>query len=277
MTHMFARIYTLPFVFVAMLGLHAAPAFAHEVWLEPQTYQVSAGQDVDIRIRNGQRLSGISLPWFQRNIGAVAVLENGTPRPITGRLGDDPAIRLAQPAPGLAVVGYRSAGDTITYTEAAKFAAFAEEKDLGDLAQAHAARGLPEAGFQERYWRYAKTYVAVAPMGDVTPDFDAGFGYETEFFLRTNPYQDAAAVPVIDVALRYRDQPRTQAQIEVFAKAPDGTVTVDRLRTDAQGHAQLSAQRGYMYLLDAVVMRPLPGDEGPVWESLWASATFLVP
>ena len=276
MTQLFRSMFTLPFALFAMLGTYATPAQSHEVWLEPQIYQVEAGQDVDIRIRNGQRFSGISLPWFERNIGAVAVLEQGTPRPITGRLGDDPAIRLAQPAPGLAVVGYQSAGDTLTYTDAAKFAAFAEEKDLGDLVQAHAARGLPDTGFQERYWRYSKTYVAVAPMGDVAPGFDAGFGYETEFFLRTNPYQGGAA-PLLEIELRYANQPRADAQIEVFAKAPDGTLAIDRLRTDAQGRAQLRAHRGYVYLLDAVVMRPLPGNEGPVWESLWASATFLVP
>ena len=81
------------------------------------------------------------------------------------------------------------------------------------------------------------------------------------------------------VQVFYQGQPRANAQVELFDRAPDGTVTATTTRTDGQGRAFLSVQPGHMYLADHVVMRERdPAEpEGAAWESLWASLSFEVP
>ena len=78
--------------------------------------------------------------------------------------------------------------------------------------------------------------------------------------------------------LFYRDAPRENAQIEVFAKAPDGSVEVFTVRTDDDGKATVPVSTGHRYMLDAVVLRvPETEDADIVWESLWANLTFQIP
>jgi hypothetical protein len=83
------------------------------------------------------------------------------------------------------------------------------------------------------------------------------------------------------VELRYQGAPRVDAQVEVFDRAPDDTVTITLHRTDAAGLATVPVLAGHEYLFDAVVLRraPDPGDDpnAPVWETLWAALTFAVP
>jgi len=70
-------------------------------------------------------------------------------------------------------------------------------------------------------------------------------------------------------------------QVELFEKAPDGTVEITLYRTDAEGIATLPVKAGHSYLVDHVVLR-IPSDElieasEVEWETLWADLTFGVP
>ena len=91
-----------------------------------------------------------------------------------------------------------------------------------------------------------------------------------------NPYTDnmAGGIPV---RVLYQGTPRADAQVEVFAKAPDGTVSVTVQPTNALGETLIRVAPGHSYLLDAVVLRPAPDGADYVWESLWAALTFAVP
>ena len=64
------------------------------------------------------------------------------------------------------VIGYQSTPSKLTYKEADKFAAFLAEEGLSDVLSQHQARGLPMAGFSEKFTRYAK---ALVHMGDRAP------------------------------------------------------------------------------------------------------------
>ena len=98
---------------------------------------------------------------------------------------------------------------------------------------------------------------------------------ETEFVALSNPYTDPPGEGM-PVRLLYRDAPRADAPVEVFARAPGGTVTRSVMRTDAQGEVTIPVAPGHDYLLNAVVLRLLE-DRREVWETLWASLTFHVP
>jgi len=102
-------------------------------------------------------------------------------------------------------------------------------------------------------------------------------GHSTEFVAITNPY-GANFTQTFKSQLFYQGQPRGDAQVEIFDKAPDGTVTVTLTRTDSAGFSSFPTKPNHSYLIDAVVLRA-PAEPGGdyAWETLWAAMTFAVP
>ncbi len=248
--------------------------YAHEVWLEPEQFQLNSDQMLRVKIKNGQNFNGFEMAWFDRRVEKFFWSQNGRLNPYQGRAGDMPAVQLAPGAPGLVVLAYQSTPSTLTYQEADKFLDFVRHKDLQGVAEQHIARGLPATGFEETYTRHVKAMIGVGGAQGV----DQAHGLELEFIAKTNPYV-ATDRSVMAVDLLYQGRPRGHTQIEIFERAPDGTVQISTQRTNDQGHARIPVRAGHVYLLDAVVMRPLtPGaDQSAVWQSLWAALSFAVP
>jgi len=260
------------------LGLAAAtvPAAAHEFWIEPLAYQVDADGNVAGHLVNGETFEGVTYSYLPRRFTRFDLAIGGGIAPVEGRLGDKPALNVAAPAEGVAVVAYASEVEVVRYTEFAAFLRFAAHKDLGDMESRHRAAGHPETGFGEAYSRFAKTLVAVGTGAGS----DLRLGLETEIVALANPYTEdvSAGLPV---QVFYADAPRAMAQVELFEKAPDGSVEVTLHRTDAEGVAVLPVRAGHSYLVDAVLLRDPAPDlaeaRDVVWETLWASLTFAVP
>ncbi|NVK14217.1 MAG: DUF4198 domain-containing protein [Rhodobacteraceae bacterium] len=259
-------------ILCAGLTLGAAPVLSHEFWIEPQKYQVNSGEPVVAKLRNGQEFNGAEQPYLDHRIARFEVFQGGTAVPYIGRMGDMPAFAGSTLQDGLAVLIHQTRPQTITYDSWEEFQAFVDHKALGDIRMQHQARGLPDAGFVEQYTRYAKALVAIGSGSGA----DLATGLETEIIALANPYTDnlAAGLPV---RVLYQGAPRADAQVEVFAKAPDGTVAITTQLMDAKGETIVRVAPGHSYLLDAVVLRPAPEGEDYVWESLWAALTFAVP
>ena len=109
---------------------------------------------------------------------------------------------------------------------------------------------------------------------------DRETGLETEIIALENPYTRENGAP-LPVKVIYQGTPRPAAQVEIFARGPDGVVVVTTVLTDPEGVAQIPVQPGYDYLLDSVVLR-IPAEDvaaqyKAVWETLWASLSFSIP
>jgi hypothetical protein len=260
---------------LSLVLLGAGPGLAHEFWISPARYKVEAGGPVVASLRTGTKFKGRAGPYIPEDLVRFDILLGGRTIEVTGRIGDDPALDMTVPGEGLAVIVHQTVGFFLRYTEAGKFEAFLRHKDALHVLDAHRARGLPETGFRERYRRFAKSLVAVGHgRGE-----DTETGMETEFVAEANPYVDELT-DGFPLSLFYEGKKRAGAQVEVFARSPDGDVTVQLLRTDEEGRVLAPAQPGYEYLLDAVAFRRLdakdPGSDA-VWESLWAEFTYAVP
>ncbi|MCE8511668.1 DUF4198 domain-containing protein [Ruegeria pomeroyi] len=250
----------------------ASPGLAHEFWIEPHEFQVETGAELMADLRVGERFEGAAQVFFPDRAPRSEIRVAGEIRAYAGRMGDVPAIRLVADTPGLWVLVHETSPSSVKYKEWQKFADFAAHKDIPDIEAWHAARGLPRQDFFETYTRHVKALIGVgAAEGE-----DSETGMETEFVALTNPYTDDLSGGM-RVLLLYQGQPRPDAQVEIFARAPDGAVTVHLARTDATGHATLPVLPGYDYLLDAVVLRPAPEGARAVWQSLWAGLSFAVP
>ncbi|MEM8629611.1 MAG: DUF4198 domain-containing protein [Pseudomonadota bacterium] len=251
------------------------PAQAHEFWIEPLAWQLAPGDDLAAHLRVGQRFDGPASSFNPNRFRRFDLVVGAETSAAPGTIGDRPALSTPAKKGRLHVIVHVTTDSQLTYSEWEKFVTFVEHKDLDDTLAEHSRRGLPDSGFRERFSRYAKSLVAVGDGAGL----DSEQGLLTELVAEANPYTD----PLEDglpVRLLYRGAPRVDAQVEVFERAPDGTVSITLERTDEEGRAIVPVRPGHDYMLDAVLMLPLdgnPDNQEPVWESLWANLTFAVP
>ena len=262
--------------FIGAMALSLLPVLttAHEFWIDPVDYVVPSKGALVATLRVGETFAGAEQSYLERNFVRFDMQCGGTLEAVPGRAGDRPALNVAAPRDGLCVIIHQTRDYTLTYREWQKFVNFVEHKDFEGVLAEHAARGLPESEFVELYSRYAKSLIAVGDGAGA----DAEVGLVTEIVAEANPYTDDMT-DGLPIRVLYDGAPRADAQVELFARPPEGKVEVTLHRTDAEGRVTLPVQRGYSYLADAVVLRPLEAqaEKDPVWESLWASLTFAVP
>jgi len=252
----------------------AISAKAHEFWIDPQAHMVAPGEQVVADIRVGQKYEGSRYSYIPKNFRRFDYAMGGDVRPVEGRVGDRPALTLTPDGEGLLVVIHESTDLIVVWDTWDRFKNFLEHKDLEWGLAEHDARGLPRAPVRERYSRYAKSLIAVG--NGAGEDFEAGL--LTEIVALENPYTGEMS-DGMDIRVLYQGKPRSDTQVEVFDKAPDGTVTISYERTDETGEATIPVTPGHRYQLDAVVLRPLEviKEKDPSWESLWANMTLEVP
>lgn len=252
----------------------AATAKAHEFWIDPVQHQVEIGETVFADIRVGEEYEGGAFPFIPRNFRRFETSMSGTLTPVSGTVGDRPALAVTPAGEGLMVAIHVTTDQNLTWSEWDKFVSFLNHKDLAWGLAEHEARGLSKTNARERYSRYAKSLIAV---GDgAGSDIEAGL--LIEIVALENPYTDDLS-DGLDVRVMYDGAPFGDAQIEVFEKSADGEVRVFTDRTDANGFATIPVKPGHRYMLDAVALRPLEvvEERDPAWESLWANLTFETP
>jgi len=263
----------LPFSLFVLLSV-ALPVSAHEFWISPKDYTVAPGEQVVADIRVGQNFKGGAYSFVPGKIVRFDLVQGDNVTPVTGVVGDRPAMTMKAPAEGLVIAVHQTTDYFLTYTDPEKFVNFVTHKDFDGVLEEHKARGLPDSGFRERYSRFGKSLIAVGGGEGA----DRVVGMETEIVALANPYTDdlSAGLPV---QVFYQGAVRASVQVELFAKAPDGTVAITQYTTDEEGRVSLPVLPGHEYLVDSVVMRALEktADKDPAWESLWASLTFRIP
>lgn len=251
-------------------------SLSHEVWLDADEFQVETSETLTAELKNGQNFVGSGLIYNPRSFTRFEVLSTDGLKPVSGTIGDRPALGLSGQPAGLQVIGYESTVSTLTYKEWEKFQAFADHKDFTDIKTRHDARGLPETDFVEAYTRHVKMLACVGSCDGQ----DAIMGLETELVALANPYQLAPNTP-LRVQLLLNGAPQPDRQIEIFARAADETVQITTTRTNENGVADIMLQPDTTYLLDAVTLR-VPSTErhvktNAVWDTLWAALTFQTP
>lgn len=258
----------------ASMACIALTAKGHEFWIDPVAHQVAAGDRIEANLRVGEAYEGSAFAYIPRSIRRFDYAYQGEIRPVEGTVGDRPALALTTEGEGLLVAIHATQDQHITWSAWEKFVSFLEHKDLTWGLAEHDARGLSRENVRERYSRYAKSLIAV---GDGTGE-DIRTGMVTEIVALENPYTGDMS-DGLDIRALYNDEPLQDVQIEVFRKAPDGTVEITTERTDDDGRATIPVMPGHRYMLDTVVLRPLEmTEEGdPSWETLWANLTFEVP
>ena len=99
-----------------------------------------------------------------------------------------------------------------------------------------------------------------------------------EFILLNNPYTDKRQ-NFVKLKLNYQGNPRSNAQVMVFERSLDNTVSIFTTKTSKDGIIKIPVKKGYDYLFDAVKLRKAnPSSKlKAVWETLWAALMISIP
>jgi Domain of unknown function (DUF4198) len=254
----------------------ASAAEAHEFWLDPVDFAPKVGTRVPIVHRNGVNFLGDSYPYVRAWSKRFVVFDAKGERPIKAIEGDDPAVELAVPNPGLAIVAFHRAPDVVTYTSVGHLLEVLDDEGLDTIAADYRAMTSPPASIRESYTRFAKTLLNVGGGG---AGADRAVGQALEIVVETNPYAGGPDAPVVARVLR-DGKPVENILVKAFNRADPQSPR--RVRSNADGRVTISGLPAGEVLLSAVVM--FAGDPAArevkvraEWNSLWASVTFKRP
>ncbi len=254
---------------VLLLVLPPVRAMAHDFWIEPIKFRVTAGEKVPLQLLVGQEFKGNSALYNPEQFERYIYTGPGGEQPVVGELGDDPAGTVAITGPGLYIVGFYSKKFDVTFKSFEEFELYLNKEGLErNLALARKRSGL-RGGILELYTRCAKSLIA-APQAE-SGAADRVFGFPLELVSETNPYRQR------DLRLRllYRAQPLEGALVVAFNKAEP--LTKLKARTDKDGRVTFKLPRAGVWLVTSVHQIPTPWYARADWESFWASLTFELP
>ena len=232
----------------------AAPAAAHDFWLEPSTFRPVPGQTFTISLLVGQDFTGDVIPRNAQLIDSFTIRDGAGEHPVNGFENQDPAGYVRLDRPGCAEIGYRSKANPLELSEE-KFNEFVRQEGIN----VPLARGP----HREHFFRYAKAIVG----GDCS---DRALGYRFEIVLESVAAGVLARQARGDARLytfRILFEGKPLAGALVTAMHRDDPNARLSARSNAAGRVQFALPESGVWLVKSVHMVDSS-------ESLWASLTF---
>ncbi|MBD3662593.1 DUF4198 domain-containing protein [Sulfitobacter aestuariivivens] len=249
---------------------------AHEFWIDVGADIVEIGDTLSAHLRVGQDLSGSSIPYLDSTMKSMKLHAPGGTQAIEARLGDRPAIAdLPIVDEGLHILTVETNPSYIEFDTMYEFEDYLDYEGLGHIVEAHGERALPDTDIAEAYIRNARALIQIGAPTAHESDRRTGLPFE----IRVDGSPFDPDVTELSVVLEWRGEPLADAQIAMFhapigANAPQDTVrTLARTGEHGRGRFRIAAAGDYMF--NAVYMAPVEGPGSVVWESHWASLTFV--
>jgi uncharacterized GH25 family protein len=249
--------------------LAAAPAAAHDLWIEPSTFHPAVGARVAVRLKVGQNFVGEPLPRYDALVERFVLSSADGDRAIEGQDGDEPAGSIAIPSAGVHVVGYRSNNSYVSQ-EPQKFENYLREEGLERIVAWRAGRGENQKPSREFFARCAK---ALLSSGDAPrKGFDRVLGFTLEIVPEKDPKGWQPGRELL-FRLLYEGKPLPGALVMALPqRTPEKKLSG---RTDQNGHVAFALPHAGVWLVKAVHMIAADGRKAD-WQSLWASLTFEI-
>ena len=258
-------------VVVLAAFLLAAPAFAHDFWIEPTSFRPDVGSTVGFALRVGEAFRGDTVPRNPESIEKFVAVSLAGEKAVEGISGRDPAGIARISVPGWVVVGYRSKPKSIELA-AAKFEQYLEEEGLEKIIETRAARGDSQKPSSEIYSRCAKTLLDANGAGE--SGYERVLGLRLELVLEKSP-KSLGQRRSMPLRLLFEGKPLAGALVVAINREnPEKRVSA---RSNSSGRVTFDLTPAGVWLVKAVHMVPAPPSSAADWESLWASLTFEIP
>lgn len=261
----------------------APPAGAHDLWLQPSTFQPAPGELVEVALRIGHaETGGEPLARNDRNIEELAVLGPEGAEPVPGVHGRHPAGWIRPEAPGSYLVVMRGR-PLVSILPAQAFERYLAEEGLDAVAEARARRGQSDHSGRERYSRALKALVTLGEGdgSDAAGPVDRPVGLPLELVARQAPHALQPGEP-LTVELLHHGEALAGALVEArplphaagVPVAETGSAAALQARSDATGRVVFRLPAAGPWVITAVHMEPAPAGAAQDWHSVWTALTF---
>jgi uncharacterized GH25 family protein len=246
-------------------------AAAHEFWLEPETFRPdSSTRTVPIQIKVGMNFAGN--PWGGKlsdiiDLPLAMGSRKGSLMPESGL--DEPVIEWKSEGPGQYLLGLTNNSAFIELT-GEEFEKYVISEGLERIVEERKTLGESEKPGRELYRRCAKLLLQQGDQPEAL-SYNQEFGFPVEFQALGNPYEDGR--DILSFKLLSKDGPLADAQVIIWHK--DGEqIKKTELRTNQDGIVTLLLRQTGFWMVSAVHMERIEGNEQADWQSYWASYTF---
>lgn len=261
----------------ALASACAAPAAAHDFWIQPEPYRSAAPAATALTLQVGhgrdRQRSAIPARRIQR---FEAVASDGRRLDLRSQLRPDPQApadaRIAVPAGAWIVVLETDAGAQ-SRLPAPRFNDYLRAEGLTPALEQRRAAGREDADGAERYSRRSKALLRTGPApAGVAALLAQPLGLPLEILLDADPQARAARLPV---RVLWQGRPLPGALVKL-TRLEDDAQPLDARRTDAAGRAEFAAPGAGTWLLNAIWTRPLPAGAEVDFETTFTSLSFDV-
>lgn len=249
----------------------AAPAMAHEFWLELSSYAPRIGDEVDVHVFNGDGIvNGAEFKRNDKHIKRFWVVTPTGERDVLGVNGYEPAGLFRVEQSGMHIVAY-SSNPTIIKLPAARFEAYLKDEGLENISALRKQRGETGTEGREAFVRCAKAIFMVDDH--TTSDFDKRLDLPLEVIPLNNPL--AARDGNVRVQILFQGRPLENAKVLAMRReTPELKPIILDTRSDAEGNASFHLDTGGQWLISAVHMVEAKDNVNADWQSYWASLSF---
>lgn len=266
---------------LASFLISGLPAHAHEFWFTPVTAPLAVGDSARLSLRVGEFFQGDVLGFAApqtvalRHYSAAGTTDL---RALLPRGAAVPELVVPLLTPGTHMVIFNSQPNFISLP-AGSFHAYLHDEGLDFIKTQREAAGNAEKPGRERYRRFVKTLLRVAPVDAAqlpVPRPDATFatrtGQQLEIVALTDPMAMGAG-DSLGVRVEFDGKPLAGALLKAWHKRGGQTLII-RATTAANGSASFDLPYAGPWMISVVHMIPALGTEDVDWDSLWANLSF---
>jgi uncharacterized GH25 family protein len=266
-------------MFLSLLFMMAAFLLsAHEFWLAPDKYFYTIRDIALIRFQVGENFTGENWTGNKEKIKRLThYLPNGTMVDIADKLsiqkGD--SIRLPLQVEGTHMVVFNSMNSHIEL-EADKFNDYLKEDGLQTAIDFRQKNDETQKPGKEYYQRSVKTIIQV---GDAKTDVcTEPTGLPLDIVPFENPYDSPGMspsdnLPTVKFRVLFKGKPLGNLLVKTWHREKNGATQMQEYRTNNRGTVTVKRYSG-PFMVSAVYMARLNGDEKGDWQSYWASLNF---
>lgn len=258
------------------LMLVAAPALAHDFWIQPARFQVAPGVALPVTFQVGH--GKFRERWS--NNDRITLLGDFFER---GRSDRRSHLRSSGPAdlvtsfaiPGLHVLGLQT---TYAFSElpAVRFNDYAKEEGLALILAARKRSGKTDTPGRERYSRRAKALIQVGRQsGSGQTLATKPIGLKLEIVPERNPYA-LDSTRMLPVHVLYRGRRLANATVKLTNLRSDERPVAVAV-TDRRGQARFRVPASGEWLLNVVWGEPVANDPRVDFDTTFSSLTFGYP
>lgn len=264
------------FLTVIMVLGFSSTAFAHDCWLQPDTFSLGIEALIFARLLVGHsHKSQKELPFEKDAIPRVDLYSSTGRTDLLPLLKEDglPIVEYKPDFTGQGLIAMDKAFTGIELTKEQFTGYLSHEQQQGYFSLLE--KEGPEKKQKERYARCMKTLVRIGDNEEKS-FYDQATGQKLEIILLDNPFNHKMETP-LKAKVLFDNTPLQNKYLTAYNLGDDVEPLSYSEKTDENGMAGFKINTPGIWLLRLVNIYPCSGDDDVDWESYWASYCFEIP